>query len=164
MIEIPTLMKTKSQGQLLLPEWVTETFVQRIFGKKQQMSVGSEQSPELNLEEHKERERAGSWELIPKEAKVKANQEALISLGGSELRLNKRQFIEKVLFVILNQPSHTLSLEEREQVGEIVYEGIPAKMRPLFWIKCSGLSAYKSNYCDNYYKRLCTADESGTLF
>ena len=84
-------------------------------------------------------------------------------MGGLELQLNKRKYIEKVLFVILNQPGHTLSLEERETVGEIVYDGIPASMRALFWIKCSGLGAYKSNYCDNYYKRLCAADESGTL-
>jgi hypothetical protein len=130
------------------------------------LSVGSDQS-EAVLEEVKEKERAGSWEVVPKErsaSKLKTElTPEIVSLSGAELKLNKRRYIEKVLFYILNQPGHTLSLEEREQVGEIVYEGIPAKMRPLFWIKCSGLSAYKSNYCENYYKRLCTADESGTL-
>lgn len=45
----------------------------------------------------------------------------------------------------------------------MVYDGIPPGKRPLFWSKCSGYSAYKSNYCDNYYKKLCAADESGTL-
>lgn len=128
------------------------------------MSQGSSNNSDPIIEER--RERAGSWELIPKEGfhKHKPQPTAeVVGLGGNDLRLNKRKYIEKVLFVILNQPGHTLSLEERETVGELVYDGIPASMRALFWIKCSGLSAYKSNYCDNYYKRLCTADESGTF-
>lgn len=67
--------------------------------------------------------------MIPRES-IRKNQPRpqveVVGLNGLGMHLNKRKYIEKLLFVILNQPGHTLSLEEREQVGEIVYDGIPA--------------------------------------
>jgi hypothetical protein len=41
-----------------------------------------------------------------------------------------------------------------------VFEGIPDELRSVFWQKCTGLYAYKSNYVPGYYKELNQAQES----
>ena len=42
---------------------------------------------------------------------------------------------------------------------EIVFDGVPAELRPQFWQMCTGIDSYKSNYILNYYKTLCEADQ-----
>jgi hypothetical protein len=49
-------------------------------------------------------------------------------------------------------------MQERDQIKEFVYEGIPRDKRASFWVKCSGLNSFKSNYCPNYYQNLVLAD------
>lgn len=59
----------------------------------------------------------------------------------------------------MSNPTHVFSIAEREQLKEYVYEGIiPREKRATFWVKCSGLTAFKDNYCPHYYQSLVQAD------
>lgn len=53
---------------------------------------------------------------------------------------------------------HIFDESTRNQLHEIVFEGIPSHLRGFFWKKCSGLEAYKQNYCAEYYQTLQNAD------
>jgi hypothetical protein len=63
-----------------------------------------------------------------------------------------------LLLACLNEPRHIFDQQERKNLQEIVYEGIPHNLRGWFWSKCSGLEAYKENYCQDYYQELVKAD------
>ena len=45
---------------------------------------------------------------------------------------------------------------------DVVYEGFGPGLRALFWHKCSGLDAYRTNYCPQYYQTIQLAEECQT--
>ena len=69
-------------------------------------------------------------------------------LSESELR-------KKRLRQMLQNPAHILTTEERQDISEVVFDGVPADLRALFWRKASGIDAYKTCYINDYYKTLC---------
>jgi hypothetical protein len=61
----------------------------------------------------------------------------------------------------MNRQSHIFSDSERDEITDIVFEGIPEDSRVRFWHKCLGIQSYKQNYIQDYYSTLCEADGSG---
>jgi hypothetical protein len=49
---------------------------------------------------------------------------------------------------------HILSESERLELEPIAFKGIPKELRRDYWNACTGIKAYQSGYCPDYYQML----------